>query len=48
MFWKMQNCIRPEVLEDMEELRKSADAAETLIPDDLLPYPTYGKLLFYI
>ena len=37
-----------EVLEDMEELRKSADAAETLIPDDLLPYPTYGKLLFYI
>ena len=34
--------------EDMEELRKSADAAETLIPDDLLPYPTYGKLLFYI
>ena len=37
-----------EVLEDMEELRKSADEAETLIPDDLLPYPTYGKLLFYI
>ena len=36
------------VLEDMEELRKSADATETLIPDDLLPYPTYGKLLFYI
>ena len=37
-----------EVLEDMAELRKSADEAETLIPDDLLPYPTYGKLLFYI
>ena len=37
-----------EVLEDMEELRRSADEAETLIPDDLLPYPTYGKLLFYI
>ena len=37
-----------EVLEDMEELRKAADEAETLIPDDLLPYPTYGKLLFYI
>ena len=37
-----------EVLEDMEELRKSADEAETLIPDNLLPYPTYGKLLFYI
>ena len=26
-----------EVLEDMEELRKAADEAETLIPDDLLP-----------
>ena len=37
-----------EVLEDMEELRRSADEAEALIPDDLLPYPTYGKLLFYI
>ena len=36
------------VLEDMEELRKAADAAEGLIPDALLPYPTYGKLLFSI
>ena len=36
------------VLEDMEELRKAADAAEVLIPDTLLPYPTYGKLLFSI
>ena len=36
------------VLEDMEELRKAADAAEVLIPDALLPYPTYGKLLFSI
>ena len=26
----------------------SADAAEALIPDDILPYPTYGKLLFSI
>ena len=36
------------VLADMEELRKSADAAEKLIPEALLPYPTYGKLLFSI
>ena len=36
------------VLEDMEELRKAADDAEVLIPDALLPYPTYGKLLFSI
>ena len=28
------------VLSDMDELRKSVDAAETLIPDALLPYPT--------
>ena len=36
------------VLEDMEVLRKSADAAEALIPDELLPYPTYDELLFSI
>ena len=36
------------VLSDMEDLRKSVDAAETLIPDALLPYPTYDKLLFSV
>ena len=36
------------VLEDMEALRKSADEAEALIPDELLPYPTYDELLFSI
>nr|WP_295286613.1 glutamine synthetase III [uncultured Blautia sp.] len=36
------------VLTDMEKVRESADAAETLIPDSILPYPTYGKLLFSI
>lgn len=36
------------VLSDMETLRKSVDAAETLIPDALLPYPTYDKLLFSV
>ena len=36
------------VLSDMEKLRASADAAEVLIPDSILPYPTYGKLLFSI
>ena len=35
-------------LSDMDELRKSVDAAETLIPDALLPYPTYDKLLFSV
>ena len=36
------------VLSDMEKVRASADAAEVLIPDSILPYPTYGKLLFSI
>lgn len=36
------------VLSDMDELRKSVDAAETLIPDALLPYPTYDKFLFSV
>ena len=36
------------VLSDMDELRKSVDAAETLIPDALLPCPTYDKLLFSV
>ena len=35
-------------LSDMESLRKSVDTAETLIPDALLPYPTYDKLLFSV
>ena len=36
------------VLSDMETLRKSVDATEVLIPDALLPYPTYDKLLFSV
>jgi glutamine synthetase len=34
------------VLSDMEELRKYADEAEALIPDEYLCYPTYGQMLF--
>ena len=37
-----------EVLADMAALREFADEAETLLPEALLPYPTYGKLLFSI
>ena len=36
------------ILSDMEEIRKYADAAEPLLPDGYLPYPTYEELLFYI
>ncbi len=34
------------ILKDLEEIRESADQAEALIPDQLLPYPTYDRLLF--
>ncbi len=34
------------ILADMEELRKSVDKAEAIIPNSYLPYPTYGELLF--
>lgn len=34
------------ILKDMEELRTFVDKAERIIPDDYLPYPTYGKILF--
>ena len=34
------------ILKDMEELRRFVDEAEELIPDQYLPYPTYGAMLF--
>ena len=34
------------ILADMDELRRHVDAAEALIPEAYLPYPTYGELLF--
>ena len=34
------------VLDQMNRIRVLIDAAETLLPERLLPYPTYGKLLF--
>ena len=36
------------VLTDMESLRNVADAAEEYLPDGVLPYPNYEKLLFYV
>ena len=36
------------ILSDMEEIRSIADAAEELLPDDILPYPNYEQLLFYV
>lgn len=34
------------ILPDMEVLRSFVDGAECLIPDQYLPYPTYGEILF--
>ena len=36
------------VLADMDELRVSVDAAEALIPEEYLAYPTYGEMLFSV
>lgn len=32
----------------MDELKLAANEAETKIPDEYLPYPTYDHLLFYV
>ena len=37
-----------KVLPVMAELKNAASEAEAAIPDELLPYPTYGQLLFYV
>ncbi len=36
------------ILPAMEEIRSLADAAEELLPEDILPYPNYEQLLFSI
>ncbi len=36
------------ILSDMEAIREIADMAEEYIPDDMLPYPSYQQLLFYV
>ena len=34
------------ILVDMDALRAAVDSAEALIPDSILPYPTYEELMF--
>ena len=34
------------IIPEMKAIRRLADTAEGLIPDGMLPYPTYAKLLF--
>ena len=40
------NDYHASVLADMDALRAIVDGAEKLIPDQYLPYPTYGAMLF--
>lgn len=35
-----------KVLQDMDDLRAVVDSIEALIPDQYVPYPTYGEMLF--
>ena len=39
---------RDKLLAKMNELSACASEAEALIPDEMLSYPTYEKLLFEI
>ncbi|MCR4651446.1 MAG: glutamine synthetase III [Lachnospiraceae bacterium] len=36
------------VFDDMNKIREVADQAEPLIPEDIIPYPTYEEILFYV
>ncbi len=36
------------ILSDMDIIRTAADKTEELIPDGVLPYPSYGDMLFYV
>jgi glutamine synthetase len=45
---EMADFYKDTVIEDMESLRAVADATEEIIPEDALPYPSYGKILFYV
>ena len=39
---------REKVLEALNDVRADADRAEALIPEEMLPYPSYDKLLFSV
>ena len=42
----LANAYHDTILADMDALRAPVDAAEEMIPETYLPYPTYSKLLF--
>ena len=45
---KTSVAVRDDVLPKMEHLRKHVDEAEMLMPEDLWPFPSYGKILFSV
>ncbi len=45
---KQANCYHDNVFTVMGELRSYADEIETLVGEKYWPYPTYGKMLFYV
>ena len=47
-FQEQADFCHDKILASLEEIRVSADQAEALIPDSLLPYPTYDTLLFSV
>ena len=36
------------ILSEMETIRQLVNDAEELIPEEILPYPTYDAILFYV
>ncbi|MDD6339694.1 MAG: glutamine synthetase III [Butyrivibrio sp.] len=45
---EMAKFYQETILKDMSEIREVADAIETVLPEDVLPYPSYAKMLFYV
>ncbi len=45
---KQANFYHKTIVSDMSELRTAADAIEPMLPEDILPYPTYEQMLFYV
>ena len=39
---------RNNVFEAMEELRETGDTLETIVPKEIWPFPSYGRLLYMI
>ena len=42
------NFYKDKVFADMGALREMVDPAEELLPEEILPYPTYEQMLFYV